>query len=115
MNIRRKNILEDTSLVNIKWLRLHTPYKKDGKEKMVDSVEFEIDHHGIEKLERNISNETEFIMCFVHFDARTENLDGIYFSVWDECTAQDDGISLILDKDEKKMLMEYALEKLREI
>ena len=114
MNIRRENILGDTSLVNTKWLRSHTPYKKDGKEKMVDSVEFEIDHHGIEKLERNIDNETEFIMCFVHFDAGTENLDGIYFSVWDEYTAQDDGIISILDEDEKKILVEYALEELRE-
>ena len=53
-------------------------------------------------------------MCFVHFDARTENLDGIHFSVWDEDTAQDDAIVPILDKDEKKILVEYALEELRE-
>ena len=117
MNITRKNILgvgQGTSLVNTGWLRPHTPYKKDGKEKMVDSVEFEIDHHGIEKLEENVDNETEYIMCFVHFDAGTENLDGIYFAVWDENVAQDDPIVPVLDENEKKILVEYALEELRE-
>ena len=106
MNITRKSIVgvgQGPSLVNTDWLRPHTPYKKDGKEKMVDSVEFEIDHHGIEKLEENIDNETEYIMCFVHFDAGTENLDGIYFAVWDENAAQDDPIAPVLDKNEKKM------------
>ena len=95
-------------------LRPHTPYKKDGKEKMIDSVEFEIDHHGIEKLEENIDNETEYVMCFVHFDAGTENLDGIYFSVWNEDATQDDAIVPILNEDEKKILVEYALEELKE-
>lgn len=117
MNITRKNILgvgQGTSLVNTGWLRPHTPYKKDGKEKMVDSVEFEINHHGIEKLEENVDNETEYIMCFVHFDAGTENLDGIYFAVWDENAAQDDPIVPILDEAEKKILVNYALEELRE-
>ena len=117
MNITRESILgvgQGTSLVNTGWLRPHTPYKKDGKEKMVDSVEFEIDHHGIEKLEENIDNETEYVMCFVHFDAGTENLDGIYFSVWNEDATQDDAIVPILNEDEKKILVEYALEELRE-
>ena len=61
MNITRKSILgvgQGTSLVNTDWLRPHTPYTKDEKEKMIDSVEFKIDHHGIEKLEENIDNET---------------------------------------------------------
>lgn len=117
MNITRKSIVgvgQGTSLVNTDWLRPHTPYKKDGKEKMIDSVEFEIDHHDIEKLEENIDNETEYVMCFVHFDAGTENLDGIYFAVWDENAAQDNPIIPILDEDEKKILVDYALEELRE-
>lgn len=117
MKITRESILgvgTDTSLVSTKWLRPHTPYTTDGKEKLIDSVEFEIDHHGIEKLEENIDDETEYIMCFVHFDAGTENLDGIYFSVWNENATQDDAIVPILDEDEKKILVEYALEELRE-
>ena len=117
MNITRENILGvgmDTSLVNIGWLRPHSPDTTDRKEKLIDSVEFEIDHHGIEKLEVNIDNETEYIMCFVHFDAGTENLDGIYFSVWNEDATQDDAIIPNLDEDEKKILIEYALEELSE-
>ena len=117
MNITRESILGvgmGTSLVGANWLRPHTPYTKDKKEKMVDSVEFEIDHHGIEKLENNIENDSEYVMCFVHFDAGTENLDGIYFSVWNEDATQDDAIVPILNEDEKKILVEYALEELKE-
>ena len=117
MNITRESILGvgmGTSLVGTNWLRPHTPYTKDEKEKMIDSVEFEIDHHGIKKLEENIDNETEYVMCFVHFDAGTENLDGIYFSVWNEDATQDDAIVPILNEDEKKIIVEYALEELKE-
>ena len=105
----------DTSLGNMSWLRPHTPNTKDGKEKLIDSIEFEINHKGIEKLERNIHNKNEYVMCFVHFDAGTENLDGIYMSVWDEDASIDDSIDTsILDEDEKKIIIEYALEELRD-
>ena len=73
MNITRKSILGfgmDTSLVNLGWTR------NDGKN--IDSVEFEIKHKGIEKLERNINSKTEYVMCFVHFNADTEELDGMH-------------------------------------
>lgn len=118
MNITRKSILGvgmGTSLGHIGWLRPHTPNTKDGKEKLIDSVEFEINHKGIEKLARNIHNKKEYVMCFVHFDAGTENLDGIYMSVWDEDAEIDDPIDTsILDDEEKKIILEYALEELRD-
>ena len=118
MNITRESILGvgmDTSLGNIGWLRPHTPDTKDGKEKLIDSIEFEIDHRGIEKLDRNIHDETEYVMCFVHFDAGTEDLDGIYMSVWNEEASIYDSIDTsIIDDDEKKIIFEYALEELRD-
>lgn len=119
MDITRESILGvgmDTSLVHIGWLRQHTPDTQDGKEKLIDSVEFEINHKGIEKLERNIHSKTEYVMCFVHFDADTENLDGIYMSVWDEedCDTDDSINSNILDTEEKKIILDYALKELRE-
>lgn len=118
MNITRKSILGfgmDTSLVNIGWLRPYKPNKRDTKEKMIDSVEFEINHRGIEKLERNIHDETEYIMCFVHFESGTEKLDGIYMYIHDEDATIDNSIDTnILCEDEKKIIIEYALEELRD-
>ena len=117
MNITRESILGvgmGTSLTDTNWLRSHTPDIEDGKEKFVDSVEFEIDHKGIEKLERNIHDEIEYVMCFVHFDAGTENLDGIYMSIWNEEATIDNPIDTsILDEDEKKVIIEYALNELK--
>lgn len=118
MNITKESILgvgTDTSLVNIGWDRPNTPNTKDGIEKEIDSVEFEINHKGIEKLERNINDDTEYIMCFVHFNADTEELDGIYMSVWNEEDSIDDSINTdILNEEEKKVIVEYALKELRE-
>ena len=118
MKITKESILGvgmGTSLINAGWKRPHTPNTKDGKEKIIDSVEFEIYHKGIEKLEKNIQNETEYIMCFVHFDVDTENLDGIYMSVWDEEGFTDDPINVsILDEEEKNIIIEYALAELKE-
>lgn len=118
MNITRESILGvgmDSSLGNIGWLRPNTPNTRDGKEKLIDSVEFEINHRGIEKLERNIHDENEYVMCFVHFDAGTENLDGIYMSVWNEEASIDDTIDTsILDEDEKTIIIEYALNELKD-
>ena len=71
MNITRESILgvgQGTSLVNLDWDRPNTPNTKDGVVKEIDSVEFEINNRGIEKLERNINSDTEYIMCFVHFE-----------------------------------------------
>jgi len=119
MNITRENILGvgmGTSLGGTNWLRPHTPNTKDGKEKLIDCIEFEIDHRGVEKLERNIHDETEYVMCFVHFDAGTENLDGIYMSVWNEEASIDEPIDTsILDEDEKKIIIEYALNELKDL
>ena len=107
-------IRKDTSLVNLNWLRPCTPNTNDGKEKVIDSVEFEINHKGIEKLERNINNETEYVMCFVHFNAGTEKLDGIYLSVWDNEHTTDDSIdSNVFDEEEIRFLLDYALVELR--
>ena len=119
MDITRKSILGfgmDSSLVNLDWLRTSTPNTNDKKEKRIDSVEFEIKHKGIEKLERNINSKTEYVMCFVHFNAGTEELDGIYLSVWDEENGNtDDNIdSNILNDKEKKIIVKYALEELRD-
>ena len=118
MNITKESILGvgmDTSLGNMGWLRPHTPDTKDGKEKLIDSIEFEIDHRGIEKLERNIHDENEYVMCFVHFDAGTENIDGIYMSVWNEEAIIDNAIDTsILDEDEKTVIIEYALNELKD-
>lgn len=104
-----------TSLINIGWERPNTPNTKDGVKKSIDSVEFEIAHKGIEKLERNIKADNEYIMCFVHFDAGTETLDGIYLSVWDEDSTTDEPIDAnIFSKVEKEAIVEYALKELRE-
>lgn len=117
MNITRESILgigQDTSLVNTDWLRPNTPYTSDGKEKLIDCVEFEISHKGIEELENNIENETEYIMCFVHFEAGTENVDNIFLSVWNENADIDEPISAdILDEDERQVVISYALEELK--
>lgn len=118
MNITRESILGygmTGGLINLNWLRSHKPYINDGKEKLIDSIEFEINYKGIEKLEKNINNETEYVMCFVHFDAGTENLDGIYLAVWDEenPNTDDDIDSNILNEEEKKIILEYALEELK--
>ena len=87
--------------------RLREAIRNDGRN--IDSVEFEIKHKGIEKLERNINSKTEYIMCFVHFNANTEELDGIYLSVWDEENGNtDDNInSNILNEEEKKVIIDY--------
>ena len=118
MNITRESILGigmGSSLINLDWLRVKTPNTNDGKRKRIDSVEFEINHKGIEKLERNIHDDTEYIMCFVHFEADTEELDGIYLSIWNEDCSIDDSLnSDILDEEEKRIIVEYALEELRE-
>jgi len=117
MNITRESILgvgQGTSLVNLDWDRPNTSNTKDGIVKEIDSVEFEINYKGIEKLERNINSNTEYIMCFVHFEKGTENLDGIYMSVWDEETLTDDSIDTsILNEEEKKIIIDYALKELR--
>ena len=77
-------------------------------------MEFEINHRGIEKLERNIENETEYIMCFVHFESGTENVDGIFLSVWNEDADMDEPISAdILNEEEKQVVISYALEELK--
>lgn len=117
MNITRESILGvggDTSLVGTNWLRPNTPYTKDGKEKLIDCVEFEISHKGIEKLERNIHDKTEYVMCFVHLEAGTENLDGVYMSIWNEDADIDEPIDTnILSDEEKVIIVEYALEELK--
>lgn len=64
MNITRKNIIETSTIINVNWLRENTPYTEDKKSIHVDSVEFEINHKGIEKLERNIESSNEFISPF---------------------------------------------------
>ena len=117
MNITKKSILGYgmcSSLISNNWLRKHTPFTKDGKAKMITSVEFEIDYHDIEKLERNITNDKEYVMCFVHFDAHTQKLEGIYFSIWCEDNAQGDVIVPTLNECEKKILVDYAIQELKE-
>lgn len=117
MKVTRESILgvgADTSEVCIGWERQNTPYTTDGKKKDIDSVEFEINHRGIEVLERNIESESEYIMCYVHFLADTEILDGIYLSVINENYVTDDNLDInILDENEKNILTEYALNELR--
>ena len=116
--IKRENILgvgSDTCLINLGWERPCTPNTKDGKKTMIDCVEFEIAHKGIEKLERNIKSETEYVMCFVHFFADTETVEGIYLSIWDEDAETDDPISAeILSEEERVLLTEYAVKELHE-
>ena len=54
-------------------------------------------------------------MCFVHFNAGTEDLDGIYMSVWNEEYSIDDAIDTnILNDEEKKVILEYALKELKD-
>lgn len=113
MKITKESIVgvgQATSLVNIDWLRPNTPYTNDGIKKNIDSVEFEINVNGIEKLEQCIQYDTEYLMCFVHFDAGTENVEGVYLSVWDDEDDTDRNIDArILDEDEKNVIIEYAL------
>lgn len=113
MDIQRENIVEESAITNIDWLRTHTPYTEDNKEVKVDSVEFEVKHNGIEKLERNIDCETEYIMCFVHFNHSTKEHEGVYFSVWDFDGLEDSPIMIDLDETETEMLYNYALEKIK--
>lgn len=113
MDILRENIVEESAITNIDWLRTHTPYAEDNKETRVDSVEFEVRHNGIEKLERNIDCDTEYIMCFVHFNHNTKEREGIYFSVWDFGGSEDSPIMVDLDEIETDILYSYALENLQ--
>ena len=118
MKITKESIIgvgQDTSLVNIHWLRPNTPYTNDGIQKEIDSVEFEICVNGIEKLEQCIQYDTEYMMCFVHFDAGTEDVEGVYLSVWDDEDDTDRNIDAkILDEDERSVIVEYALTELKE-
>lgn len=114
MDILRENIVEESAITNIDWLRTHTPYTEDNKETRVDSVEFELRHNGIEKLERNIDCDTEYIMCFVHFNHNTKEREGIYFSVWDFDGLEDSPIKVELSKKEEDILYVWALNKLNE-
>ena len=118
MRITKKSILgvgADTSLVNIGWERPSTPNTKDGVRKVIDSVEFEINHRRIEKLKCYIQNRKQYVMCFVHFDKDTENLDGIYMSVWNEDASGEISIDTsILEEKERQVILDYALSELRE-
>lgn len=113
MDILRESIVEESTITNIDWLRTHTPYTEDNKETRVNSVEFEVRHNGIEKLKRNIDCDTEYIMCFVHFNHNTKEREGIYFSVWDFGGLEDSPIMVDLDETETEMLYSYALEKIK--
>lgn len=64
MEITRENIIEDSTVVSINWLRENTLFTRDRKELAIDSAEFELKCDGVEKLERNIENDDEYIMCF---------------------------------------------------
>lgn len=57
--------------------------------------------------------ETEYIMCFVHFNHSTKEREGIYFSVWDFCGLLDSPIIVELSENETEMLYDYALEKIK--
>lgn len=113
MDIQRENIVEESAIININWLRTHTPYTEDNKETRVDSVEFEVKHNGIKKLECNIDYDTEYIMCFVHFNHNTKEREGIYFSVWDFGGREDSPIMVDLNETETEMLYNYALKKIK--
>ena len=112
---RISNLMADLgqSTININWLRTHTPYTEDNKETRVDSVEFEVKHNGIKKLECNIDYDTEYIMCFVHFNHNTKEREGIYFSVWDFGGREDSPIMVDLNETETEMLYNYALKKIK--
>ena len=76
-----KKFIIKNPIVNINWLREKTPITNNNTKIYCDSVEFEIDYNGINKLERNINNSNEFIKCYVHFLNGTNKCIGIYFSV----------------------------------
>ncbi|WP_299054011.1 hypothetical protein [uncultured Eubacterium sp.] len=111
MKITRENIVEDSTVVSINWLRENTPFTRDRKELAIDSAEFELKYDRIERLERNIENDDEFIMCFVHFKHKDREPEGIYFSVWDN-KSLDEQIVVELSENEKKILFDYAKEKI---
>jgi hypothetical protein len=117
MDITRESILGvgmAGSMVGLKWLRPNTPYTNDKKEKMIDCVEFEINHKGIEKLEANIKTKSEYVMCFVHFNSGTNDVDNIYLEVWNEEGTTDDPInSDILNNEEREIIIKYAIEELK--
>lgn len=117
MDITRKSIVGvglAGSLVGLEWLRPNTPYTNDKKEKIIDCVEFEINHKGIEKLEANIKKKSEYVMCFVHFNSGTNYVDNIYLAVWDEEGITDDPISSdILNNEEREIIINYAIEELK--
>lgn len=70
----------------------------------------------IEKLEANIKAKTEYVMCFVHFNSGTNNVDNIYLSIWDEEGNTDDAISSdILNNEEREIIIKYAIEELEKI
>ena len=112
--ITKETIVNESAIVNRNWVRPNTPYTDDKKELAVDSVEFEVKHRGIERLEWNIEHDTEYIMCFVHFNHLTKAHKGIYFSVWDTSGTEDSPIKVELSKKEEDILYVWALNKLNE-
>lgn len=111
MNI--ETVREETCIVEKNWLRPKTPFTEDGKEKFIDSVEFDLNHKGVQKLAENINRETEFIRCYVHFLSDSQQVDGIYLVRLDEEKPTVDEInSGILDENEKRLIVEFARGKL---
>ena len=106
--------------------------RNDGK--IIDYAEIEIKPDGIKRLEENLDrcigkdifSEEEFkelndansdiwedVVCYVHFEAGTENLDKIYLSIR---TPQDEveiNADKILTVEEKHIITDYALELIR--
>lgn len=114
MNITKKAICDQTSLTGLNYEKPNTLPTEHGKEKPVDIAYFVIDHKGISKLERNINSENEYIACFVHFEAGTENLINIRLSVG----IKDGDLDRLIDADiltdeEREVIINYALEELK--
>lgn len=114
MNITRQAICDQTSLTGLSYERPNTQPTEYGKEKLIDIAYFVIDHKGISKLECNIHNENEYLACFIHFEAGTENLINICLPVG----IKDGDLERLVDADiltnkEREVVVNYALEKLK--
>ena len=109
-------------------------HRNDGE--IIDYAEIEIKPDGIKRLEENLDrcigkdifSEEEFkelndansdiwedVVCYVHFEAGTENLDNIYLSIRTPQDEAEINADKILTEDEKHIITDYALELIRKV
>lgn len=85
----------------------------NGEKAFVDTVEFEIDYKGVKELEECVGKYSECVVCNVHFNTGTDELNDISMYVWNSSRNKDTKIDVsFLSKDERNVLKAYALNEL---